>query len=199
MNSPDDPTVAARKTALRDRMMTERAALPSTARARASATIARRLSSLPELQTAGTVLAYVAFGTEVDLGAYLTGLLEDGRRLCLPWVDGPQLRIARVRDLARDLAPGWRGVPEPREDRRRESDPATVDAVVTPGLAFDRQGHRLGYGGGHFDRLLVRLRPGTFVVGVAFDGQLVDAVPVEAHDAAVDAVVTESGIIRPGT
>lgn len=198
MTSRSDPVIGARKAALRTRMLAERAALPTTTREMASAAITRRLSTLAELMSARSLLAYAAFGTEVDLRGYLAAFLDDGRRLYLPWVDGQALRVGEIRDLDEDLAPGWRGVPEPRPDRRRAADPGALDAVVAPGLAFDRNRQRLGYGGGHFDRLLAGVRPGTFVVGVAFDVQLVDAVPVEVHDVAVDAVVTESGIIRAG-
>lgn len=198
MTGPDPRPVSAGKAALRERMLLERAALSAPTRTEASSAISRRLRSLTQREGARTMLAYASVGTEVDLHPFLLSVLAAGTRLCLPWVDGADLRVAQVRDLDMDLAPGWRGVREPRAQRRREVDPLTIDAVVAPGLAFDRHGHRLGYGGGHFDRLLTRLRPGTVVIGVAFDVQLVDAVPVEAHDVAVDAVVTESGIIRPG-
>lgn len=187
---------AARKAALRARMLTERRALSDTTRRAASAAIARHLPDVAELATADIVLAYAAFGAEVSLCAYLRAVLQAGRTLCLPWVDGDRLQVGRVTDLDRDLAPGWRGVPEPRAGRRRPVDPATLDAAIVPGLAFDRRGHRLGYGGGHFDRLLAQVGASTVVVGAAFDAQLVDAVPTETHDATVDAVVTESGIIR---
>lgn len=186
----------ARKAALRERMLAERAALSHATRQAASTAIARHLRSVAELAAAHTVLAYAAVGSEVDLDGYLRSMLADGRTLCLPWVEGDRLGAARVDDLDRDLAPGWRGVREPRAQRRRGVEPTAIDAVVAPGLAFDRWGHRLGYGGGHFDRLLAQVGRGTVVVGAAFDVQLVDAVPTEAHDVAVDAVVTESGIIR---
>lgn len=198
MTGRGDPVIGARKAALRTRMLAERAALPTTTREVASAAITRRLSTLAELVSAKSLLAYAAFGTEVDLREYLAAFLDGGRRLYLPWVDGQALRVGEIRDLDEDLAPGWRGVREPRPDRRRAADPGALDAVVAPGVAFDRNRQRLGYGGGHFDRLLAGVRPGTFVVGVAFDVQLVDSVPVEVHDVAVDAVVTESGIIRVG-
>jgi 5-formyltetrahydrofolate cyclo-ligase len=186
------------KRALRERMLLERAALPAQGRAAAAEAIAGRLAGLPELAAATAILGYAAFGAEVDLGPFLTGCLAEDRAVYLPWVDGEDLRIARVHDLAGDVGPGWRGVREPIPGVRREEDVAVLDAVVAPGIAFDRRGNRLGYGGGHFDRMLARLRPSTFVVGVAYDAQLVDAVPVEAHDAPVDAVVTESRTLRTG-
>jgi 5-formyltetrahydrofolate cyclo-ligase len=109
---------------------------------------------------------------------------------------GEDLAIARVRDLAADLAPGWRGVREPRSSGRRPARVERLDAAIVPGVAFDRRGHRLGYGGGHFDRLLARLRPAAVAVGVAFDTQLVEEIPTEPWDRAVDFVVTESGLLR---
>lgn len=143
------------------------------------------------------ILGYAAFGSEVDLDAYLVAASRT-HEVHLPWVDGDELAVARVRDWETDLHPGWRGVREPRPGRRRSVPPEQLDALVVPGVAFDRRGHRLGYGGGHFDRLLARVRPGTVVVGVAFGVQVVDAVPREAHDVPVDVVVTEAGALRAG-
>lgn len=188
--------VAAEKKSLRERTLAERAALSEPVRAEASAAIAARLGALPELARARAILGYAAFGTEVDLEPYLATRLAGGSQIYLPWVDGEELRVAPVPDLDHALAPGWRGVREPSRHWRRDTDARVLDAVVVPGVAFDRRGHRLGYGGGHFDRVLARLRPGTFVVGVAFDAQLVDAVPVADHDVPVNVVVTESYTVR---
>jgi 5-formyltetrahydrofolate cyclo-ligase len=77
-------------------------------------------------------------------------------------------------------------------------DPASIDLVVTPGLAFDRRGRRLGYGGGHYDRFLRRLPPSTIRVGIGFAAQVVDRVPAGPTDEPLDALVTEEGLIRPG-
>jgi 5-formyltetrahydrofolate cyclo-ligase len=74
----------------------------------------------------------------------------------------------------------------------------SIDAVIVPGVAFDPQGRRLGYGGGFYDRLLPRLRDDCLRVGVAYDEQLVDELPVAEHDAHVHAVVTPSRVLRVG-
>jgi 5-formyltetrahydrofolate cyclo-ligase len=87
------------------------------------------------------------------------------------------------------------GIREPDPRGRRPARVDRVDVVIAPGVAFDAAGRRLGYGGGFYDRLLPRLRPGTPVVGVAFATQVVDAVPATARDAPVDMIVTESGTI----
>lgn len=197
MDSRPTTSPAAAKAALRARMLAARAALPPSLRAAAARRIRAQLRGVRELWTAERVLAYAAIGAEVDLDDYLAELANrHGGGLHLPWVDGDELLAARVDDLQADLRPGWRGVREPAPEGRAATPLAELDAVIAPGVAFDRLGHRLGYGGGHFDRLLAGLRADTVVVGVAFDVQVVDDVPVEAHDVSVDVVVTESRTLR---
>ena len=77
-------------------------------------------------------------------------------------------------------------------------DPEKIDVVVSPGLAFDRRGHRLGYGGGYYDRYLARLHAHASRVGIGFAVQLLDEVPAEETDQPVDVVVTDRGVIRVG-
>lgn len=186
----------ATKAMLRSSMLAARATLPVAKRMAASAAIRRRLTDLPELRGARAVLAYAAFGAEVDLDPWVEALLAARIGVFLPWVEGSRLEIARVSDLRADLVPGWHGVREPRAIGRRRARPDRLDAVVTPGVAFDRSGRRLGYGGGHFDRLLTAVRPDTLVIGVAFELQLVDLVPTDPHDIPVGMVVTERGVYR---
>ena len=84
----------------------------------------------------------------------------------------------------------------PREPSRRiPLEPAEVDLIITPGLAFDRRGFRLGYGGGHYDRFLTRVRPDSIRIGLAFSVQLVDRVPEEPSDQKVHFVVTDAEIV----
>jgi 5-formyltetrahydrofolate cyclo-ligase len=190
-------TPASVKASLRSRLLTARSSLPATVRQQASAEISRLLLTLPEVAPARALLAYAAFGSEVDLDPVLRTFIDRGVGVFLPWVEGPDLEIARVRDLDADLAPGWRGVREPRRSDRRAARPDRVQAALVPGVGFDRRGHRLGYGGGHFDRLLARLRPGTPRVGVAFAVQVLERVPALEHDVPMDVLVTEDGVHRP--
>jgi len=186
------------KQELRRRLRAARAALGADRRAAASALVARHLDALPELAAARSPLAYAATPGEVDLDPWLRARLARGDALWLPWVEGPVLRLGRVTDLD-ELAPGWRGLREPRHAPGDPgADPAVVDAAVVPGVGFDAEGGRLGQGGGHVDRLLARLRPGTPVVGVAFAVQVVPppGVAREPHDRPVDVVVTEDGVLR---
>ena len=188
MSNPVDDT----KQALRRRLLAARA---STAGAgAASAAVRRRLGALPDLVAARTVVGYAAQGTELSIDATLEALLATGVTVCVPWVDGPLLGLGAITGLD-ELAPGWRGLREPAVPRRPVR-PHAVDAVIAPGVGFDLHGNRLGYGGGHFDRLLARLRRGVPVIGVAFDEQVVDRLPVAPHDRPVDLVVTPTRTLR---
>lgn len=185
------------KRVLRRRMLARRASLAPPDRSRASARIDETLARLPELSGARTILGYAAFGTEVNLDTYLAARIGEGRGVFLPWVEHDRLRIARVTDLDTELATGFAGLREPRPDVRRAARPDRLDAVVLPGLAFDRRGARLGYGGGYFDRLLAEVGDSTIVVGVAYDAQFVDELPSEPHDRPMDVVVTNARVVRP--
>jgi 5-formyltetrahydrofolate cyclo-ligase len=192
-------TFASDKAGIRSRLLAARAALAASYREEASAEISRLLLTLPEVAAARALLAYAAFGSEASVDAALRVLIDRGVGVLLPWVDGPDLHLARVRDLDADLAPGWRGVREPRATTRRPARPDRVQAALVPGVGFDLHGGRLGYGGGHFDRLLAHLRHDTPRVGVAFATQIVERIPVLPHDIPVDVLVTEDGVHRPAS
>ena len=187
---------AGAKAELRERLLATRAAVSRSRRLSGGMQVCARLDRLPELAVARTVLGYAATGSEVDVDAALRALLARGVAVALPWVAGARLGLGQVRDLAADLAPGWRGVREPPAGARRPLRPETIDVVLAPGVGFDLAGNRLGYGGGHFDRLLARLRRGAVVVGVGFDEQIVDALPTAAHDRRVNVIVTPTRTLR---
>ena len=189
------PSVAQAKAALRTRVLTDRDALSSEVRAQASADITAHLVALPALAGAGRVLAYSSFGSEFDTRSLLDHVIASGRCLVLSRVDrgAHRLRLYAVANLERDLAAGTWGIREPDPDRCREVTLTDVDFVLVPGVAFDVRGGRLGYGGGYYDRLLADGAATLPCVAAAFALQVVDAVPREAHDRSMSALVTERG------
>ena len=104
------------------------------------------------------------------------------------------LVLCRIEAPAYDIVLGWRGIPEPAPGCARV-DASDVDWVLVPGVAFDRTGARIGYGGGYYDRLLPMLPPRAARVAGAFSMQIVDEVPSAPHDITMDAVVTEDGVV----
>ena len=183
------------KAALRRAVLRRRDALTEGDRALLSERIVAAVLELPAYRDAGVVLAYASFGTELRTDGLLRRVLADGKVLLLPRVERGGLRLYEVRDLAEDLEPGTWGIREPKPDRCPPAEPGGVGFALVPGVAFDREARRLGYGGGFYDRLLAGGLPeGTPLVSGAFELQVVDEVPTDPHDAAVDVVVTEGGI-----
>ena len=184
--------IAEQKAALRDRMRQARTAIDPAERARLPALVEDHLFGLKEFRDAATVLLFYSFGSEVASGGIAAHATAAGKRVLLPYLEGGIMEAAEV-DPPHELVPTDYGPKEP--SKRTPVDPAGVDLVVAPGLAFDRRGRRLGYGRGYYDRFLDRLRPDTLRVGIAFSIQLVDEVPAGRRDRRVHLVVTDAGII----
>jgi 5-formyltetrahydrofolate cyclo-ligase len=145
---------------------------------------------LKVFRLAKTVCCYVSLPDEVQTGPLIMRMLEAGKRVVVPKVQGRRLALFEVRDPARELASGAFGVLEPTPGALRPVALERLDLVLVPGLAFDRRGHRLGRGEGYFDRLLARLPKSTPTIGVCYDFQRVDRLPNEPHDQAVGAVIS---------
>jgi 5-formyltetrahydrofolate cyclo-ligase len=155
--------------------------------------IAERLLALPELAGERTVLAFWSFGSEVDTAPILSALAASGHRVALPRIEGGDL-VAVAYGPGDPVTETSFGAREPAAGEvLREPE---MDVVVTPGVAFDHRGFRVGYGGGFYDRLLRRCRPDAFRVAIGFALQVVDAVPHGGADVPVHAIVTEDGVLR---
>jgi 5-formyltetrahydrofolate cyclo-ligase len=178
-------------------MLAGRARLPLQERALASRAIAERLGSLPAWRAARTVVLYASMGAEVETADLARRALLEGKRVVWPRLatPGPAMEFAEC--AAADLAAGATRALEP---------PATapvvpgreVDLVAVPGIAFDTRGGRLGRGRGHYDATLAHLPRSAFRVGLAFESQIVPAVPTEPHDERLDALVTEARVVQAG-
>ena len=185
------------KRAIRDRVLATREALPARQREAASEKIVGRLIALPSFLAARTIFVTIPFRNEWDSRLLAQRALILGKRLASPRVN-PQSRMLslhRVCDLSIDVAPGYRGIPEPTT-----LCPAVaideIEWVLVPGVAFDIHGRRLGYGGGYYDRLLPLLPRAAPRIAGAFEAQLVDEVPAAPHDLSVDFIVTEARIVE---
>ena len=143
-----------------------------------------RVATLPEYAAATGVMAFVGFRGEPDTDPLFARLAADGKRLLLPRVDGQEIVVC---DGVGPMQTSSYGVSEPTGPALG---PEVVDLVIVPGLAFTLDGARLGYGGGFYDRFLPTVRPGVVSVGVCFDEQVVDHLPVEPHDIRVARVVS---------
>jgi 5-formyltetrahydrofolate cyclo-ligase len=183
------------KTALRARLRGQRrrlhAELPDAARA-----AAQRLP-LDRLPPFSAFSGYQPMGSEIDPAPLMHRLAETGARPCLPVAESRDAPLEfRLWDPRAGLEPDAFGILAPP----LWADAVVPDLVICPLLGFDRRGHRLGQGAGHYDRTLANLRAArpVFVLGLAYSGQEVDELPDEAHDERLDAILTETGYIEVG-
>jgi len=186
-------TVATRKDAVRRLALLARSKVRAADIGPAGREAARLAISLPEVEKASSVLAFASFGGEIPTDPLLELLLEAGKTLMLPYVDTQdgKMRAAVIGSLG-DLVPGFRGIRQPASRVPAKA----ADIAIVPGVAFDEQGRRLGYGGGFYDRYLEEIVAGVPVIGLCFDAQVMEDVPVESHDRTVDILVTEKRVIR---
>lgn len=180
------------KRSMRDRILRARDAIPPEARAHAGAAIVNTLAAREDFRASRAVLVSLAFRSEWETRPLLEAALALGKVVGAPRVNAAKrmLETYAITDLERDLGPGFHGIDEPL----LHCGPLPLDAidwVLVPGVAFDTHGHRIGYGGGYYDRLLPLLRSDARRVAGAFELQVVEQVPAAMHDLQVDAVVTE--------
>jgi len=191
-------SVTRAKRKLRQEMRALRDSHPVEARREKSRKIFSSLRSFPEYRQAGLILFYASFGSEVETGEMILKSQALGKRISLPKVieDSGNLLAFEVSDLDQGLGLGYRGILEPREERGRQVKEDELDLILVPGLAFDRRGYRLGYGKGYYDRFLSGLSRRIPSVGLAFDFQVIEDLPVSSEDFSLDLIITDQRMIR---
>ncbi|MBO6784374.1 MAG: 5-formyltetrahydrofolate cyclo-ligase [Alphaproteobacteria bacterium] len=189
----------AAKPGVRAAARANREALFSGLGAAAAAGVAARFMAEPLLSGEvgiGTVVAgYAPIGSELDPRTLMERIAARGSTTCLPVVvEGDAPLEFRRWAPGEELVTGAYGIPIPPP----RADVVTPDLLLVPMLAFDRRGHRLGYGGGYYDRTIAGLRVAREIlaVGLAFSGQLRDDIPAASHDMVLDWIVTESAALR---
>lgn len=195
------------KQSLRQRIIAAREQLTVADRTRLSHAISVRIANLNAYRTANTVLAYMNFGAEVSTEKWVQQALRDGKCVLMPKVNcaTKELDVYRVTNLQHDLAPGKWNILEPLVERcDKINSLQDVDFILLPGIAFGRDGARLGYGGGFYDKLLARIKNVNpsycpALVAGAFAIQLVEGIPQETTDHKVEWVVTETETIKCDT
>jgi len=188
--------ILAQKRAMRARMTAWRAALPAKERDAAAMAIAGiGLAFLGSLDKGSVVSAFAPMANELRVWPLLRRLAREGHPLALPVMQGKgRALIFRAWKPGDAMAKGVWGIAEPMAERAS----LEPDVVIAPLLAFDARGWRLGYGGGFYDRTLreLRRRKAPIAVGVAYDQQVVDAVPHLDYDQRLEWVLTPSGAIK---
>lgn len=172
-----------------------RAALSAETRVEKSKKIERRLFQWIPFMMAENISVFMSFRDEVETPHLIDLMRVMGKRVYLPIVDNEtnELLLSLFHGYD-ELEESALGVLEPRRNPSRIKGPEVLDFILVPGLLFSKNGYRVGYGGGYYDRLLTKLSPEIPRVGICFEEQVVDYVPTEPFDEKLDAVVTDQNI-----
>ena len=147
--------------------------------------LCRQFLDTDRYKNAKTIYGYLPYNQEVRTWPLLEQALKDGKKVAVPKVYGDEMRFIYLTDL-QAVSDGYAGIPEPIADEPIADDPTAL--VLMPGLAFDREGHRIGYGGGFYDRFLEN-EPNHPTVALCYYFQMLDHLDTEDHDIPVDLVL----------
>lgn len=181
------------KRALRDAVNGAIAALSTDYIEKSNLGLFARMTTLPEYERAGTIFAFYSVAREPDTLRIIEHALSLGKTVALPICDKGGIMHAHVIERLSDAVPAMLGIPAPSRSAPRLS-PEALDFIIVPALAFDRDGYRIGYGGGYYDRYLPQTK--AFCAGIGRAALLQSAVLREAHDRRVSCVVTEDEVLR---
>ena len=183
------------KRLIRKEVISRRDALSISVRKAKDERISRRLLALPEFIKARTILFYASFRSEVDTIELLQNSIINNKTVVLPRVDvqNSSLTLYEIRTM-QDLAPGCYGILEPRVNEDRRVHDAGIDLMIVPGVAFDEDCNRLGYGKGYYDRLLSHKNAPA--VALAYEEQILAHIPSDAHDIKMDKIITDKRIMQ---
>lgn len=187
------------KLELRKLAKEKRSEFPPAEIKRNSRKISARLFHLPAFKKSEVIACFVSLSGEVETRDIIERALTLKKHVAVPVtaLGFKKVFFSAIRTWNDVDSHGKGGIPEPSRRNWRKVKLKDVDLVIAPGLLFDREGNRLGYGAGVYDRLLKQM-PHAVKIGVAFNVSLIDVLPRDRHDVPVDMVVTEKEIIRPG-
>lgn len=185
------------KRTLRKQVLAQRRLLSHTEWRASSDRTQRNLLSLEEFATAECIALYASAHHEPDTGMILEAAMAAGKRVLYPVVRGDEMVLRQVKGIT-CLRRGCFGILEPAEGPDHQADEA--DMIVVPGVVFDLNGHRIGYGKGYYDRFLQHPGRRAHLVGLCHDFQVIDgALPADLHDIQMEILVTDRRIIRCGS
>lgn len=186
------------RSAIRREILRQRDALPANQRQQKNASIHKRVLAEPAINKAQTIFTYINFRSEVETINLATLWLNNGKTICVPLTVAEDSRLVayQIINPAKDLSSGYCRIPEPDPSTATPINPAHIDVIILPGSAFDLHGGRLGYGGGFYDRFLTSQAPHALRVGLAFELQITDRLPLLPHDQTLNVLITESRILH---
>jgi 5-formyltetrahydrofolate cyclo-ligase len=188
--------IQSRKKAIREQAHENRKQQPD--KDELSRAICEKFVGLPEYQSAKTVMFYVDVRTEVRTRDYLATALTHGKKIVVPWCnEHGELELFWLQSMD-DLSIGMYKILEPKAELRhlpsRQVPVTELDLVMVPGVAFTREGARMGHGKGYYDKLLEHARPDAPLVALAFECQFFPDIPTQDHDVFMDQIISEAAV-----
>lgn len=179
------------KKLLRDELKRRRSKLPENKRTRMSRQIIHFLHKIDEFNQAKSIFCYISYLSEVETGSLIDNFIEKKLALAVPKIIGKTDMIAVPLSNRAELEPDKMGILTPKSN---QAQPAPFDIAITPGVGFTDNGDRLGYGRGYYDRWFANNEVKT-KIGIAFEVQIVNELPLEDTDMPLDVLITEKRII----
>ncbi len=157
-----------------------------------SLVIKKRLFETFEFKSANTIMFYISIGCEVETRPMIEEALNMGKRVAVPVTNVTSKKIiaCEIKDLKTQLCEGPYGIQQPKKEYIKKIPINDIDLVITPGIAFDKKGNRLGRGAGYYDRFFKEVPDKTPRVGLAFDFQVVEEIPTLSHDIRITRLIT---------
>ncbi len=154
-----------------------------------------KLGALPEFQKAKTIMFYYSVNNEVQTKGLIEKAIKEGKVVALPATEFEKRKMIPAKiESVNDVEKTPQGLFEPKE--KKEIKTKELDLIILPGVAFDRQGHRIGMGKGFYDSLLRKTSTKISLIGICFDENFEELIPIESHDVKMDIIVTDRQVVR---
>ena len=180
------------KSQLKESILEKRNSLSKEEITEKSSKIKNNLFNLDHYKKSKTMMSFVSFNSEVNTHDIIKNALKD-KTVVVPKVAHHEIEPSVIIDFDNLVPSGRFGILEPIETMKIAY--KNIGLVLVPGIVFDKDGHRIGYGFGHYDRFLAKV-PKAIKIGLCFDFQVVDKIPREMHDVPVDMIVTEKRVVN---
>ena len=184
------------KKTLRKVMIEKRKSISQEERIKKSKKIKERLFSTEYDKNAYFIFTFISTQEEVDTHNIIRKSLEKGKRIGVPITlpKEKKLLVSEIKNMDEELEMGFYDILTPKKEYIREIPPEEIDIVLVPGLIFREDGFRIGYGGGYYDRFLRNVKD-VVKIGLCYEMQLYEDIPIASHDVPVDYIITEKRII----
>jgi 5-formyltetrahydrofolate cyclo-ligase len=188
------------KEELRSDILKKRMSMTDIDVAEKSLIITNTILKLKNFDNGLKIMCYVDFKKEVSTREIIKQAISMGKSVSVPYVQNSDIQehsmlAATITDFEQDLEIGTYGIYSPKKEKLKIINPNEIDCIIVPGVVFDANKNRIGYGAGYYDRFLRLLKPECLKIGIAFEIQIINEIPIDSHDIQLDLIVTEARII----